>query len=787
MKIAVRRSPTQLAPCLLATALSLYMAAPAVAGNLGGGASHTVVAGDAKEDWQVYGASTLNLAAGATAGLVRIREQSTLNATDAQLSGSAPFELISIVNSNASFLRSSIRNDAGYGLALGTDLSSPSAPHSTVTLDASTVEGLKAAALVNGNGQLAVSGSTLIGKADPSLPNDPNNGVGLWVEAGGAVIQSSSSVRGDLHGAYLVSTQMAGFTAQPSTLILDGSRLEGTTGSAIYVGPSFRSDTDVDITLRNGAELVAGNGVLIDIQPNTSTPALKVHADVDASNSQLRGDLRAGAGATGSLALRDNASLVGGITGAIDVALSQGGQWQLNKNSDVASLSVGNGGVVALGAGSAFHTLNVAGNFSGADGTIVFNTVLAGDDAATDKLIIGGDTSGSANVRVNNVGGAGAQTDKGIELISVGGASNGQFNLAGRAVGGQYEYFLHKGTGADGNWYLRSQLPTQPDPCVIDPTLPECNPVDPEPVLRPEPGAYLANLQAAQTMFRLGYHDRHAGQNSGRAWARVDGSRNGFDAVSRQLDIRGNSQALTVGADLWRHDSGSSVGVMLSSGNASSTSTNELTGYYARGKVKGEALGIYGTWRGGNGADPYAGFYVDGSVQRAQFRNRVEGIGLDTERYDSRAWQGAVETGYAFRVGGASNGGIYLEPQLQVGYSRWDSNRHTEANGTVVSTENANGLFGRAGLRLSGVTRWGNGAAEVQPYLAANWLHTRAESQIRMDDEIADARVPRSRGEFSGGASVKFSNGIAAWGGLSLQKASGYHQTSAQVGVSYSW
>ncbi|KAG1187615.1 hypothetical protein G6F35_014413 [Rhizopus arrhizus] len=49
-----------------------------------------------------------------------------------------------------------------------------------------------------------------------------------------------------------------------------------------------------------------------------------------------------------------------------------------------------------------------------------------------------------------------------------------------------------------------------------------------------------------------------------------------------------------------------------------------------------------------------------------------------------------------------------------------------------------------------------------------------------MDDELVDARIPRSRGEFSGGASVKFSNGIGAWGGLSLQRASGYHQTSAQ-------
>ncbi|KDE87994.1 autotransporter outer membrane beta-barrel domain-containing protein [Stenotrophomonas maltophilia] len=583
---------------------------------------------------------------------------------------------------------------------------------------------------------------------------------------------------GDENG--IVVKDIGGTPTSPisdNVLTIDKSRVSGRNGSGIVVsGAGIIAPTTVNVL--NGSTVSGGNGVIAEAVDG-GTLNLNVGA------SQLQGTLRADATSQLHAKLSNGAVLTGVMTNVTSATLDSA-SWNMTGNSTIGALSLGNG-TISLGDGSAFHTLNVAGNFSGADGTIIFNTVLAGDDAATDKLIIGGDTSGSANVRVNNVGGAGAQTDKGIELISVGGASNGQFNLAGRAVGGQYEYFLHKGTGADGNWYLRSQLPTQPDPCVVNPSLPECNPVDPEPVLRPEPGAYLANLQAAQTMFRLGYHDRNAGQNSGRAWARVDGSRNGFDAISRQLDIRGNSQALTVGADLWRHDSGSSVGVMLSSGNASSTSTNALTGYYARGKVKGEALGIYATWRGGNGADPYAGFYVDGSVQRAQFRNRVEGIGLDTERYDSRAWQGAVETGYAFRVGGANNGGIYLEPQLQVGYSRWDSNRHTEANGTVVSTENANGVFGRAGLRLSGVTRWGNGAAEVQPYLAANWLHTRAESQIRMDDEIADARVPRSRGEFSGGASVKFSNGIGAWGGLSLQKASGYHQTSAQVGVSYSW
>jgi autotransporter family porin len=498
-----------------------------------------------------------------------------------------------------------------------------------------------------------------------------------------------------------------------------------------------------------------------------------------------------------NVTLSNRASLVGVITGGISVDLDDA-YWTLTGNTTVRQLANSGQSLIQLGDGTAFNTLTVAGNYSGSGGTLLFNTVLAGDDAASDKLIIGGDTSGQTNVRVNNVGGAGAQTVNGIELITVAGASNGQFDLVGRAVGGQYEYFLFNNAG---NWYLRSQLPTAPDPCIADPTLPGCgggvdpvdpvdpiDPVDPPvPVLRPEGGAYLANLQASQNLFRLGYHDRHAGQNSGRAWARVDGSRTGFDAISRQLDVQGNSQSLSVGADVWRNDDGSGVGVMLSSGNATSTSTNPLSGYYARGKVKGEALGIYGTWRAGNTADPYAGFYVDGSVQRAQFRNRVEGVGLETERYDSRGWQSAIETGYAIRVGGAENGGVFLEPQLQVGYNRWDDLRHTEANGTVVTTRDSDGLYGRVGVRLSGVTRFGDGTTNVQPYIAANWLHTRAESQVWMDDERVDARIPRSRAEVSAGASLKFANGLGAWAGLARQQASGYHQTSAQLGMSYSW
>lgn len=774
MKIAVRCS------LALAVAAGLAIAHATQARNLNPGESATVNPGDPIEDWTARGnGATLAFTAGSVASRAGVGPDAHLIMEGATVNSSDDFHAVYVTSATARISSSRLTNDLSTGLTLSNgplvDGTIPSTPSNVIVTD-STISGRGAGVSIWG-GELELS-NTRVDAAGSSWLH-PTTSAGILISSNSTIrVTDGSSIAGDENGI-VVRDEWSRPESEiaDNAITLDNSAVIGRNGSGILVGIGQNlGNTTINVT--NGSTVSGGNGVIAEVIDGGTL-------DFNVQASNLQGNLRADAASQMHVALSNNASITGAMTNVASVALDAA-TWNMTGNSTVGRLDLGSG-TVSLGNGTTFNTLNVAGNFSGNDGTILFNTVLAGDSAATDKLIIGGDTSGSANVRVNNVGGAGAQTDKGIELIQVGGASNGQFNLAGRAVGGQYDYFLFKGTGTDGNWYLRSQLPTQPEPCEVDPTLPECNPVNPEPVLRPEPGAYLANLQAAQTMFRLGYHDRQAGQNSGRAWARVDGSRNGFDAVSRQLDIRGNSQALTVGADVWRHDSGSSVGVMLSSGNATSTSTNALTGYYARGKVKGEALGLYGTWRGGNGADPYAGFYVDGSVQRAQFRNRVQGIGLADERYDSRAWQGAVESGYAFRVGGASNGGIYLEPQLQLGYNRWDSNRHTEANGTVVTSEDADGLFGRAGLRLSGVTRWGNATTEVQPYIAAHWLHTRAESQIRMDDEVVDARIPRSRGEFSAGASLKFGNGVGAWGGLSLQKASGFHQTSAQVGVSYSW
>lgn len=48
---------------------------------------------------------------------------------------------------------------------------------------------------------------------------------------------------------------------------------------------------------------------------------------------------------------------------------------------------------------------------------MTFNATLGGDNSPTDKMNVKGDTQGNTRVRVDNIGGVGAQTVNGIELL----------------------------------------------------------------------------------------------------------------------------------------------------------------------------------------------------------------------------------------------------------------------------------------------------------------------------------------------------------------------------------
>ena len=285
-------------------------------------------------------------------------------------------------------------------------------------------------------------------------------------------------------------------------------------------------------------------------------------------------------------------------------------------------------------------------------------------------------------------------------------------------------------------------------------------------------------------MLRHQYRDRQGGAAAAdgiHGWARVDATQSKLGTVNDQLDLRVDRSRLQLGADLGAFDDGRGrVGVMGTLAQSSATSRSQLTGYSARGKVEGGALGVYGNWA----ADA---LYVDASVQRGQFRNRVQGEGLAEERYDSDNWQSAVEAGYRFGVGQIGNTALSLQPELQLTYTDAKTNVHTESNGTVVRAAGDSGLSGRAGLRLQGDSRSAAGAS-VSPYLAANWYRDGAGNGIAFDDEVLKAGIPRNRYELSAGARVEFRSGFSAWGGLGVMRGDhGYREATGNLGVAYTW
>ncbi|HDS1104278.1 MULTISPECIES: autotransporter outer membrane beta-barrel domain-containing protein [Stenotrophomonas] len=622
------------------------------------------------------------------------------------------------------------------------------------------------------------------------LQNPGSSGVGLRMAQGHVVVRNGSHIDADHIGMVLYSTG----DDLTSSIVIDDSTVIARTGAAIRIATVLLAP-EFDITVSNGSRLWGGDGHLLQVGSFVGVPgASRVRFSVD--DAQLAGDVASDEASarlgTLDVFLRSKAQIDGRFINVTNASIDSGSTWLMTGDSNVGHLTLGSTGTVALGNASTFNTLNVD-QFTGNGGTLLFNTVLGDDTSLTDTLVIAGDANGQANVRVLNAGGAGAKTERGIELIDIGGASNAQFDLLGRAVGGQYEYFLVK--DANGNWYLRSQTGAGPDPCVVDPALPECKPIDPvdpvdpidpinPPVLRPEAGAYLANQFALSQLLRHSYQDRNGASTATdgvRGWARVDTHQSKLGAVDHQLDLRADRSRLQLGADMGVFDEGRGrVGLMGTAARSSAASRSDVTGYSARGKLDGGALGVYSNWA--NDA-----LYVDASVQRGQFRNRVQGEGLAEERYDSDLWQSSLEAGYRIGIGQIGSTALSLQPELQLVYTDAKTDVHTEANGTVVRAAGNSGLSGRAGLRLQGESRSAVGAS-VSPYLAANWYRDGAGNGIAFDDEVLKAGIPRNRYELSAGARVQFRSGFSAWGGFGVMRGdSGYREATGNLSVTYRW
>lgn len=433
--------------------------------------------------------------------------------------------------------------------------------------------------------------------------------------------------------------------------------------------------------------------------------------------------------------------------------------------------SVVNAGTMDLSRGNdAQGRLTIQGNYTGINGTLRLNSVLAGDGAASDRLVVSrGAIDGSTRLLINNLDGAGATTTQnGIQVVE---ARDGAVSTASAFVqtqtlsAGAYDYRLFKGgvtAGSENSWYLRSTLvappapapapepgeptrPTQPgEPVVIAPAatppvaaaapgqvdLPA--PVQGEslPLYRPEVAVYAAAPRGAAIIARqaLGtFHQRQGDQQLLQgdgalpaSWGQAYGGalrQQWSGTVSPSLD--GDLYGFKVGQDLYAKvgDSGyrQHVGIYVSHSRLDADVKGFALAVENRRvgdlELDGDSVGTYWTLVG-----PQSG-YLDAVLQYTNLDGRARSDRGDKLNIDGHAWTASLESGYPIALSERWS----LEPQAQLIAqevsldSASDSVSHISHDAQVE-------LTGRVGVRLEGAFK-GSSDHLLQPYAQVNLWH----------------------------------------------------------------
>lgn len=447
------------------------------------------------------------------------------------------------------------------------------------------------------------------------------------------------------------------------------------------------------------------------------------------------------------------------------------------------------------GSGIAGNNLNVAGNYHGDGGRIHFNTALGGDNSLTDHMTVDGDTSGTTAVSVSNAGGLGGKTLNGIELITVKGASDGEFTQDGRIVAGAYDYLLARGKGENaGNWYLTSGSGGPVDP-VIDPGKEEV-----VLITRPESGAYASNMAAANTLFntrlqdRLGethYVDALTGEQKVTSmWLRNVGGHTRWSDSTGQLHTQANRWVTQLGGDVaqWSHDGADRfhLGVMAGYANQHSSTRNSLSGHSAKGSINGYSTGVYATWLQDN--EEKTGAYVDSWAQYSWFNGSVSGDTLKTESYRADGITASVEGGYTWKLGEKNDReSYYIQPKAQVTWMGVQMDSLNEANGTRVSGSGKNNVQTRLGVRLfaKGHSLIDEGKQRTfEPFVEANWIANSKNFGSTLNGVNVSQRGTSNIGELKVGVEGQINPNLNLWGNIGQQIGDkGYSDSSAMVGV----
>ncbi|VVO42867.1 autotransporter outer membrane beta-barrel domain-containing protein [Pseudomonas fluorescens] len=658
---------------------------------------------------------------------------STLNLTATEVNATGK-DGVRLLDSDAFIVNSEVNSD-GIGLSLW---HTHAGKGSRAQVTGSTITGADVGVTIGEKSTLMLESTTV----------SATHTTGVGVLAYGAnITASNSTIIGGLNGVNLYADLEL---PASNALVLDKTRVEGLSGSAIVVdGSSQTNDEKININVNNGSTLVGGNGTMLEVINGAS-------ARFKADNSELTGDIIVEAGSSANVTLENFAVLTGRLENLTSLAVNSDAKWVMVGNGDIADLSM-NGGKIQFGSPTDFYKLTV-GNLSG-NGTFIMDADFT--TGQVDTLEVTGKATGNHHVLMGSSGadptGAGS-----IPVIRIAEGDASFALLNGPVDLGAYSYDLIK--QGDNAWHLNTATR----------------------VISPGTRSVLALFNTAPTVWygelstlrsRMGEVRMNEGKAGG--WVRTYGNK--FDvSASSGLAYQQTQQGLSFGADAplpigngqWL--AGLLGGYSKSDLNLSHGTSGTVNSYY---------VGAYTTW-----LDEQSGYYFDGVLKFNRFQNksRVQlSDGKQTKgNYDNNGVGASLEFGRHIKL----DDGYFVEPFTQLAGVIVQGKGYDLDNGLSAEGDRTRSLLGKLGATAGREFDLGEGQV-VQPYVRAAYVHEFAKNNtVRVNNNAFNNDLSGSRGELGAGVAVKLSDKVSAHVDLDYSNSEKIDQPwGANIGLHYSF
>ncbi len=610
-----------------------------------------------------------------------------------------------VTGSTVLISNSNLIHNNGTGLIAGRSLGGTNG--SSIKVVNSTITGTNRGASASAYSVLDFTGSHI------EATNAGGMGIALM---SGTAFATDSRIVGGANGVQMGIDGSSGVL--DSTLVLDGSSVEGTQGAAIQT----RAGTDADIQVRNGSSLTGGNGNILEVTGGST-------ANMNVDRSSLVGDVVVEDGSIAKVQLNNGSWLTGQLKNVAELSVNDASNWVLVGDSNVEALKMG-GGAVHFGGADEFYQLDVK-SLEG-NGTFIMHTDFATHQ--TDFLNVEGKAEGNHSLLLAATGSELASGEP-IKVVHTEGG-NAHFSLMGDTVDiGAYAYGLQQ-DGTD--WLLdptRRGISTSAHSVLA--------------LFNSAPTVLYGEMSILRT--RMGELRFSEGQGNG-LWMRSYGNKFEVAANKNGAGYTQTQKGFTLGADapLSSGDGQWQAGVMA----GHSTSDLSLT-RGSSGEVKSYYLGGYATWM-----DAESGLYFDGVTKFNRLHTENDVTMSDGKKAKGNYAQNAVgasaELGRHIKL----DNDFFVEPYGQLSATITQAQSYELSNGLHAKGDRSSSVVSKLGVTAGKNIQLDSGGV-LQPYLRTAWAHEFDQSnKVFVNDQSFNNDLSGSRIELAAGVAMSVSENI---------------------------